>query len=169
MMNLSAPECIQVASSSYCFSSIATATNSNLVYLSCTQVALKKSVSKAEPQRPLDRSFLPILATQASPGMGKSSFIDLLGSLTVAQVQELSPALATKEFCRLIGQSQRVVVDYKFGQPVTDFDLKHPEAGLACRVLHSYVTARKAHYWPCYTSLSLIFCFRFCFVQVFWG
>ena len=102
--------------------------------------------------------------------MGKSSFIDLLCSLTVAQVKKLSPPQATQDFCRLIGQSQRVVVDYKFVQPVTDFDLNRPVAGLACRVLHSYVTVRNVRLLSGFISSLLTFSLvALCFVQVFWS
>ena len=86
-----------------------------------------------------DKRDNPILATQASPGMGKSSFIDLLCSLTIDQVRALSPVGASDDFCHSVSDSQRVVVDYNGNQSVVPgLDVAHPETGLALRILHSY-------------------------------
>ena len=84
--------------------------------------------------------------------MGKSSFIDLLCSLTTDQVRELSPAaaVASGKFCESFGESQRIVVDYNGNQSVIDLDLSHPETGLALRILHSYDI--------CYIELSNVPC-----------
>ena len=88
-----------------------------------------------------DKRDNPYLATQASPGMGKSSFIDLLCSLTTDQVRELSPAaaVASGQLCESFSESQRIVVDYNGNQGVIDIDLTHTQTGLALRILHSYV------------------------------
>ena len=86
-----------------------------------------------------DKRDNPILTTQASPGMGKSSFIDLLCSLTIDQVRALSPVGASDDFCHSVSDSQRVVVDYRGNQDVVPgLDVAHPETGLALRILHSY-------------------------------
>ena len=102
--------------------------------LACWQASL------GESQFSLDKSLNPILATQASPGMGKSSFIDVLCSLTLDDVRKLGPAGVSEDFCISISKSQRVVIDFNGVQNVKDFDLSHPVGGLALRVLHSYVT-----------------------------
>jgi ABC-type molybdate transport system ATPase subunit len=85
-----------------------------------------------------------LTATQASPGMGKSSFIDCIATLTQKQMIELTSGLSIKEsdedllkFCQAMSTSIRVCVDYNGFQEVSDFDLKHPVAGLALRMLHS--------------------------------
>jgi hypothetical protein len=89
-----------------------------------------------------DKSANPILATQASPGMGKSSLMDAICSLTEAQVRELSPAAATDEFCAAVASSIRIPVDYNGIQaPLVVIDVPYPETGLALRILHSCVIA----------------------------
>jgi hypothetical protein len=88
-----------------------------------------------------DKSANPILATQASPGMGKSSLMDAICSLTEAQVRKLSPAAATDEFCANVATSIRIPVDYNDIQAPSEVDVKHPKTGLALRILHSFVIA----------------------------
>jgi hypothetical protein len=89
-----------------------------------------------------DKSASPILATQASPGMGKSSLMDAICSLTEAQVRELSPAAATTEFCAEVASSIRIPVDYHgFQAPSVVIDVPYPEIGIALRILHSCVIA----------------------------
>ena len=84
----------------------------------------------------------PLLATQASPGMGKSSLIDAICSLTEAQVRELSPADSTPEFHKAMSSSLGLTIDYNGIQSPLEIDVKHPVTGLAIRILHSYVRAR---------------------------
>jgi hypothetical protein len=98
----------------------------------------------------------PLVATVASPGMGKSTYIDAVASLTELQVEKLLPPpeslydmdgrpLSTKQiaqlpsFLKALSSSIRVTVDYNGYQEVSDFDLAHPAAGLALRMLHSCV------------------------------
>ena len=89
-----------------------------------------------------DKSANPILATQASPGMGKSSLMDAICSLTEAQVRALSPAAATDEFCAAVASSIRIPVDYHGVQaPHVLVDVPYPQTGLALRILHSCVIA----------------------------
>jgi hypothetical protein len=86
-----------------------------------------------------DKIENPLLATQASPGMGKSTFIDALASLSFEQIVEMSPAASTADFHRAMSESIRVTIDYNGLQPVTDRDLEYPVAAAGLRILHSYV------------------------------
>jgi hypothetical protein len=89
-----------------------------------------------------DKYANPILATQASRGMGKSSLMDAIRSLTEAQVRALSPAAATAEFCAEVASSIRIPVDYNgIQEPSVVIDVPYPVTGLALRILHSCVIA----------------------------
>ena len=89
-----------------------------------------------------DKASNPLLATQASPGMGKSSLFDAICSLTEAQVRLLSPSAATPAFCKAVASSLRLTIDYNGIQSPSEMDIKYPVTGLAIRILHSYVCAR---------------------------
>ena len=71
--------------------------------------------------------------------MGKSALIDALTSLSLEQIAQMSPALATVEFHRAMAESIRVTIDYNSYQIVTERDLQYPLATLGLRILHSYV------------------------------
>ena len=86
-----------------------------------------------------DKASNPLIAMQATSGMGKSTLIDAIAALSFAQIAEMSPGAATPEFHRAVSESVRVTVDYHDYQPATDMDLEHPVAGLALRILHSCV------------------------------
>ena len=99
-----------------------------------------------------DKDANPLVATIASPGMGKSTLIDAITSLTLEQIKELSPSDSTDEFHRAMSESARIPIDYNGYQPVSRLDLEHPEAAAGLRILHSYV------HLPFVSSLlSLIF------------
>ena len=103
--------------------------------------------------------------------MGKSSFIDLLCSLTFEQVRALAPVEASDAFCRSISESQRVVVDYNGNQSTRDMDGKYPNRGLACRALHRYVFLKGTRsiciLYPHHPRVIGILVSVFFFVQVF--
>jgi hypothetical protein len=81
----------------------------------------------------------PLISTQASPGMGQSTLIDALTSLSHEQIAQMSPTESTAEFHRAVSESIRVTIAYDDYQPVMDLDLKHPVAAAGFRILHSYV------------------------------
>ncbi len=76
--------------------------------------------------------------------MGKSTLIDALTSLSLAQIAQLSPATSTAEFHQAMSDSICVTIDYNGYQPVMDLDLVYPVAGAGFRILHSYVSLRLA-------------------------
>jgi hypothetical protein len=87
-----------------------------------------------------DKADNPLIATQASPGMGKSALIDALNSLSLEQISHMSPSDSTAEFHRAMSCSIRVTIDYNGYQSIIDEDLTHPVATLGLRILHSYVS-----------------------------
>jgi hypothetical protein len=86
-----------------------------------------------------DKADNPFLATQASPGMGKSSFIDVITGLSRKQIVQHSPKAATPAFIDAMCGAIHLVVDFNGYQTLSDFDTEHPTAGLAIRLLHTYV------------------------------
>jgi hypothetical protein len=85
-----------------------------------------------------DKKQNPLIATQASPGMGNSTFIDVLAMLSFQQIKELSPAQSTDAFHRSVAESVCVTVDYNGYQGVFPFDQKNAVVGFSLRILHSY-------------------------------
>ncbi len=85
-----------------------------------------------------DKQSNPILATQASPGMGKSSFIDAICSLDQSMIRKLAPVDATDAFCAAIASSVRIPLDYNGFQTINADDVDRPIEGIAHRIVHSY-------------------------------
>lgn len=84
----------------------------------------------------------PLIAAKASHGMGQSTLIDALSSLSFEQIAQMSPTDSSAEFHRQVLHSIRVPIAYNAFQPVMDLDLKHPAAAAGLRILHSYVFRR---------------------------
>jgi hypothetical protein len=115
-----------------------------------------------------DKAVNPFLATQASPGMGKSSFIDVMTGLSPVQIEEYSPKGATSAFFKAMCGAIHLVVDFNGYQTLNHFDAKHPIAGLAIRLLHTYDSVPDQFCrWKCIESCWFVFVFVFVFCFAF--
>jgi hypothetical protein len=103
---------------------------------------LKQALERPDIHSKLaDKQFNPLLATQASPGMGKSAVIDAISHMSFEQVREVAPPGAPDEFCHWFVNSVHVSIDFNGWQTPMEAELEQPDAVermMAVRVLHRF-------------------------------